>query len=64
MLLGPGMFSTSVALALALVTLFSLGACTGARSKSGLVLMGVRTAFLGLIVALLAWGIGGILAYS
>jgi len=64
MLLGPGMFSTSVAIALALVTLFSLGACTGARSKSGLVLMGVRTAFLGLIVALLAWGIGGILAYS
>jgi predicted membrane protein (TIGR00267 family) len=64
MLLGPSMFSTSIAIALTLVMLFSLGASTGGRNKRGLVLMGVRTALLGLIVALLAWGIGEILAYS
>jgi predicted membrane protein (TIGR00267 family) len=63
MLLSPGILSTTAAIALTLVILFSLGAYTGARTKSGLVLTGVRTALLGVAVALLAWGIGEILAY-
>jgi len=62
-LLGPSILSTSVAIALTLVTLFILGAYSGAGSRRGLVLMGVRTALLGAAVALLAAGVGEVLAY-
>jgi predicted membrane protein (TIGR00267 family) len=60
--LGSGSFARVLAVMLSMVTLFALGAYTGARSKGGLVPMGIRTSLLGLLVTSVAWAISQIIS--
>jgi len=66
--MGSNVYAKIASVAFSLMALFSLGAYVGSISKTisktGLLLMGVRTIALGMLVAFLAYGIGHVLVPS
>ena len=59
-LLGPILFARIIAISLALVTLFCIGAYIGTKTHRAPLVMGLRTSIVGGLVTLLAWSISAI----